>query len=79
MDSISALDGSIALSHSCGYTFKLNSAGQVVEEPVRLNAQDPTCDGKLVGFLRLIAPNFQQTQLAGFSLIQTPQGEESEG
>ena len=73
VDAISALDGSIALSHSCGYTFKLNSTGQVVEEPARHDAQDPTCDGKLVGFLRLLAPNFQQTQLAEFSLIQRPQ------
>ena len=73
VDAISALDGSIALSHSCGYTFKLNSTGQVVEEPARHDAQDPACDGKLVGFLRLVAPNFQQTQLAEFSLIQTPE------
>ena len=73
---ISELDGSIALSHSCGYTFKLNSAGQIVEAPARHTATDPSCDGKLVGFLRLIPPEFQLTQLAEFSLIQTPESDD---
>ncbi len=75
VDAISELDGAIALSHSCGYIFKLNGTGQVVEEPTRYNAEDSTCDGKLVGFLRLLAPEYQQTQLAGFSLTQKPRSD----